>query len=233
MKRNEEIKALNEIEYVYKFYSFDSDYWKYPLDNLKIYAPNLSEVNDPFEGVVDIRFEDFSKDRLRENASQIISREIYKKNRILCLSYSGENNPAMWAHYTYNYGYCLKIHFDSFRKLNEGAWGFVNYKAAPTPITTSVKNGEFSYQVQDALFVKHISWQGEKEVRLIKGENDKDAIITKEMIDHVFIDPTFDPAHNRREYMANIKYIKSRIGSKVSFLQRPKCYQYKLEAILL
>lgn len=108
---------------VYKYYSFDSQYWKQNIFDFEIAFNVPSEFNDPLDSrwflnykeILKARFEDAGEE-WSEEKYHIVSEQLYEEDLmylremffVSCFSTTPYSNP-MWGHYSNKHtGFCLE-----------------------------------------------------------------------------------------------------------------------------
>ena len=116
---------------VYKYYSFDSQYWKKNIFDFEIAFNVPSEFNDPLDSrwflnykeILKARFEDAGEE-WSEEKYHIVSKQLYEEDLmylrdmffVSCFSTTPYSNP-MWGHYSNKHtGFCLEYDVASLPK---------------------------------------------------------------------------------------------------------------------
>lgn len=155
------------------------------IKNHRLYLPTVYQLNDPFEGKIDISpgiMGDFIR---RAMDIDLYPTRIVKHNtRVLALS-EDCFSPLLWAYYCNDYhGACLCYKTDkSFSTINP-----VKYSES-----IEVGNGEIvnGYKrvlelIKDSLFIKQKDWEYEREWRMIFQQDEDDLVFEEERIEGKF-----------------------------------------------
>jgi len=180
---------------LYKFKPLESEvdyeYIKDIIENFRLYAPNRSQVNDPFEGLsVDIRLGvagfGYCMDYGVLHPSVI---DLFDRYRYV--SFSGEaRSPILWAYYASNYsGVCFEFStLHTFHNVCK-----VEYNDHPSKVFDEEELYVEAFEIlKKALLVKSNCWKYEKEWRLFADEYSPHVYFTNEDIKSVIIGPNFD-----------------------------------------
>lgn len=131
-----------------------------------LYAPRLSEFNDPFEGVVKLG----SRDTKKESE---IQERVNARARILSFA-SGRNTPShplMWAHYAAGHrGVCLKFRMNEWSKAGDlDGWVIrkVRYSIERPLLDLSHTEQDTTETLNGIAFTKHRDWRYENEWRML------------------------------------------------------------------
>lgn len=163
----------SQKSYYFKFYSF-GEYAKDTLIHLmdnQIYAPSVTQMNDPFED----RWYGCELDNIMNRQDPDMKRRVDRRG-VFCLCSSTDINfplskdaILMWSHYADSHkGFCVMF---SDKVLNSDEKGFVKMKAEyikePVEICPTI---EYSPESNEELLriIEHKSdiWERESEVRL-------------------------------------------------------------------
>ncbi len=210
---------------LYKFKSLENktnyEYVKDIIENFRLYAPNRSQVNDPFEGLslnilIGVAGVGYCWD---SGVLHPIVIDLFDKFRYISFS-SEARNPLLWAYYASNYsGVCFEFStLHTFHNVCK-----VEYNDIPSRPTHEVDLDNGSELIKKALLVKSNCWKYEKEWRLFTSVNSPYMNFESEDIKSIIIGPNFD----RENYSPILK-----LAEKKGFLLRkaqPICPTRQIE----
>lgn len=148
------------------------------LSENKLWISPVSMMNDPYE----FKTLYLGEDKIREKGwTEEVINELkklleFKKFGISCLSANEVSYLPMWAYYTNNYkGYCIEYELKNKEKI-KGNISEVNYSDERVEIASILLNlpqmsenekEKIMYGIKQSLFIKNISWEHEKECRIV------------------------------------------------------------------
>ena len=131
MKEAAAIANYYKPKKVYKYYSFDSQYWKQNIFDFEIAFNVPSEFNDPLDSRWFLNYKEILKARFEDNGEEwseekyhIVSEQLYEEDLmylrdmffVSCFSTTPYSNP-MWGHYANKHtGFCLEYDVASLPK---------------------------------------------------------------------------------------------------------------------
>lgn len=162
------------------------------IENDRLYAPTLLEVNDPFEACNIDFIPQVAGGGMHSGSGQFhpIVREFWEHKRIVSLS-SDCRSPMMWAHYADNYkGVCIQL-------LNRGEKELLQVGYLPKEFVAKKyrEDGDIDALkkeiVEYALTHKYDGWSYEKEWRIIKTSEERFHYLKRLEIKSVILGESF------------------------------------------
>jgi hypothetical protein len=200
----------------------------------KIYAPNLQQLNDAFEGIVTYKIYD-DYESIKEYLSS--SNYEYKRNLIDKLkihkNYLGIysmsktwKNELLWAHYSDSHkGFCIEYELDDMISENSKTIIFpkiieIEYSKDP-PIYTLEGMNEINEEKLLSMLIgtKSRPWKYEKEVRLVFKDNGEQEINNNAIRSIIF---------GARASDEDIKKTISKMSNKIKYYKIGIAKNYKL-----
>lgn len=170
---------------LYKYGSFQSEYWRETLYKAKIHLSPANVFNDPFDCRARFNQKEvirkglfrekllsiFSKEDIESLPEEIVQNYIVEEMRkvvyVFCFS-EVWNSLLMWAHYANNYnGYCIEYDMSQASDLVKYNLYPVLYEKEYIDLTENLANLKADTGFLCNL-VKAVDWQYEKEWRIIK-----------------------------------------------------------------
>lgn len=134
------------------------------LTNNYIWLSNITEVNDKFEGLNEIKYDkvklnyEFLKNELKNRVDAIIE-EVREKFYIACFTET-ETNDEMWNKYADNgHGYCIEYYFGDFKEF---LFPVIYKKSKLVDIDKFDEN-----EMRRSLITKYTKWSKENEWRIL------------------------------------------------------------------
>lgn len=172
--------------FLYKFRTFDND--GYNLDNLRndcIYASNIAQLNDPFEGLIDNSRMTIELSVLKrfgiDKQAEVLKiglddfLELRKKTGIYSMSQDWQSE-LLWAHYADSHkGFCIEYDIEYLTRFYYQRSFFIKVEYVDSPVNISVlkmfkKKLEPIEIVRLMNGIKSLPWSYEKEYRIVFDE---------------------------------------------------------------
>ncbi len=176
----------NRNRIYYKFRSFDND--GYNLNNLQndcIFASNISQLNDPFEGLIDNSKMSIELSVLKrlgaDKQAEILKTglndflELRNKTGIYSMSQDWQSE-LLWAHYADSHkGFCIEYDIEYLTRFYYQRSYFIKVKYVDSPVNVSVlkmfKKKLATVEIVKLMNgIKSLPWSYEKEYRIVFDE---------------------------------------------------------------
>lgn len=163
----------------------------------KLYLSDFNSFNDPFEG----KFFIFNEDKLSEKGWDKTQIEEYVNGltslwRVTCLSDTNEQNMPMWAYYANNHeGFCVEYILCDLQKKYILPVAYEEERQEANSIATHIINAAMAAKMNGtppskefslynhlmflSMTAKHISWEHEREYRIMSPDRYFPAIPSK------------------------------------------------------
>lgn len=180
-----DIIRLHMPEKLYKYGSFQSEYWRETVFKAKIYLSPAKVFNDPFDCRAHINYkkaiskgdfrerllQHYSKDEIESLSEEDVQKYTIERMRekiyVFCFS-EVWNSLLMWAHYANNYnGYCIEYDMTKVRDYIKTNLFPILYEEEYIDITDYLISTNSNTGLISNL-IKAKEWQYEKEWRIVK-----------------------------------------------------------------
>lgn len=157
------IYALKQPKTLFR-YRAGNENDKDSLTNNYIWLSNITEVNDEFEGLNEIKYNkiklnhDFLKEELKNRVDSIIE-GVREKFYVACFTET-ETNDRMWKDYADNgHGYCIEYYFGDFKEF---LFPVIYTQSKLVNIDNFDEN-----EMRRSLVTKYMKWSEENEWRIL------------------------------------------------------------------